>query len=143
MRSDTPIANSGSATSLQVDNSPVKHILIKFVVSGLNGNQVTNAKLRFYAVDPSSKGGDFYFVSDNSWQEETVTWNNAPAASTNLLASLGAVSIGNWYEVDLTSLITGEGTYSLRITSTSSDGADYSSKEGTNPPQLVITLAGL
>lgn len=132
--------NYGAATSLQVDNSPVKHILIKFTVSGLNGKQVSNAKLRFYNLDPSSKGGDFYAVSDNSWQQATVTWNNAPAALTTQLASLGAVSAGNWYEIDLTSLITGDGTYSLRISSTSSDGADYSSKEGTNPPQLVITV---
>jgi len=123
-----------------VDNSPIKHFLIKFDVSGLNSQQVVSAKLRLYNVDPSGKGGDFYAVSDSSWQEETITWNNAPAALTNLLGSLGSVTTGNWYEVDLTSLITGDGTYSLRISSTSTDGADYSSKEGANPPQLVITV---
>jgi hypothetical protein len=96
--------------------------------------------LRLYNIDAASKGGDFYAVNDTSWQEETITWNNAPAALTNLLASLGSVSANNWYEVDLTALITGDGTYSLRISSTSSDGADYSSKEGINPPQLVITF---
>jgi hypothetical protein len=138
--SGSPTINYGSATTLQVDNSPIKHFLIKIDVSGLNGKQVVSAKLRLYNVDPSSKGGDFYAVSDNSWQEETVTWNSAPAALTNLLGSIGSVSIGNWYEVDLTSLISGDGTYSLRISSTSSDGADYSSKEGANPPQLIITV---
>ena len=114
--------------------------MIKFTVSGLNGKQVSNAKLRLYNVDPASKGGDFYAVSDNSWQEGTVIWNNAPPSLPTLLTSLGSVAANNWYEVNLTSLITGEGTYSLRITSTSSDGADYSSKEGANPPQLVITV---
>jgi predicted outer membrane repeat protein len=138
--SGSPATNYGSATTLQVDNSPIKHILIRFNVSGLSGKQITSAKLRLYNVDPASKGGDFYAVPDPSWQEETVTWTNAPAALTNLLASLGSVSANNWYEVDVTSLITGDGTYSLRISSTSSDGADYSSKEGVNPPQLVITL---
>ena len=138
--SGSPTANYGAATTLQVDNSPIKHILIKFNVSGLNGHQITIAKLRLYNVDPSGKGGDFYAVSDISWQEETLTWNNAPTASTNLLASIGSVSASSWYEVNLTSLITGDGIYSLRITSTSSDGADYSSKEGANPPQLVITV---
>jgi len=138
--SGSPTTNYGSATTLQVDNSPIKHFLLKFDVSGLNGQQIASAKLRFYNVDPSSKGGDFYAVSDTSWQEETITWNNAPAALTNLLASLGSVSANNWYEIDITSLIAGDGTYSLRISSTSSDGADYSSKEGANPPQLVITV---
>jgi hypothetical protein len=130
--------NYGSATTLQVDNSPVKNILLKFNVSGLSGQTITGAKLRLYAVDASNKGGDFYPVNDNTWQQGTVTWNNAPAASMPLLASLGSVSANTWYEVNLTSLITGNGTYSLRVSSTSSNGADYSSKEGANPPQLII-----
>jgi hypothetical protein len=137
--SGSPTTNYGSATTLQVDNSPIKHFLIKFNVSGLTGKQISSAKLRLYNVDAASKGGDFYAVNDTAWQEETITWNNAPAALTNLLASLGSVSANNWYEIDITSLVTGDGTYSLRISSTSSDGADYSSKEGINPPQLVIT----
>ena len=70
-----------------------------------------------------------------------MTWNTAPAADTTLLASLGAVSVNTWYEVDITSLITGDGTYSLRI-SDSIGGADYYSKEGSNPPELVLTLGG-
>jgi hypothetical protein len=138
--SSSPDSNYGSATTLQVDNSPVKHFLLKFDVTGTSGQQITNVKLRLYNVDYSPIGGDFYQVLDTSWQEETVTWNNAPAAETTLLASLGSVSPDTWYEVDLTSLITGDGTYSLRVTSTSTNGADYSSKEGANPPQLIITL---
>jgi acid phosphatase type 7 len=51
------------------------------------------------------------------------------------------VSANTWVEVDVTSLITGDGTYSLRVSTTSTDGADYSSKEGANPPQLVITTS--
>jgi len=35
-----------------------------------------------------------------------------------------------------------DGTYSLRVTSTSSDGADYRSKEGVNPPVLAVEVAG-
>ena len=126
-----------------MDNSPVKHFLLKFDVSGLNGQPVTRAVVRLYNVDASTGGGDFYPVSDTTWQEETVTWNTAPAAGTSQLASLGAVNPGLWYEVDLTSFITGDGTYSLRITSLSTNGADYSSKEGAQPPQLVITVDGV
>jgi parallel beta-helix repeat protein len=140
VRSDTPTATAGSATTIQTDNSPVKHILMKFTVSGVNGRPVTSAKLRLYCVDPSDKGGDFHRVADSSWSEGTLNWNNAPAADTATLASLGAVNTGLWYEVDLSSLITGDGTYSLRVTSISTNGADYSSKEGANPPQLVLTV---
>ena len=41
--------------------------------------------------------------------------------------------------LDITSLITGDGAYSLRITAASTDGGDYYSKEGGYAPQLVAT----
>jgi hypothetical protein len=138
IQSGTPTTNYGADTILQTDNSPVKSFLLKFSISGLTGQHITSARLRLFNVDASGKGGDFYRVNDNSWQENTVTWNNAPAPDTTLLASLGAVQVNTWYEIDLTSLITAAGTYSLRVSSTSSDGADFSSKEGPNPPQLVV-----
>jgi hypothetical protein len=138
-----PGTNYGLVTSVQTDNSPVKHFLLKFNVTGIDNQQIRSAKLRLYNVNASAKGGVFYRVADNTWQENTVTWNNAPAADTTLLASLGAVTPNTWYEVNLTSLITSAGTYSLRIVSTSADGADYSSKEGANPPQLVIETQSL
>ena len=141
--------NCDSATTLQVDDSPIKHFLLKFDVTGINSQTVTNAKLCLYNVDGASAGGDpstgsgqrFHHVSDDTWQEETVTWNNAPAADTQVLASLGAVSPNTWYEVDLTSHVTGDGTYSLRV-SDSVGGADYSSKEGTNDPKLLVAVGG-
>ena len=140
IQSGSPTTNYGSDITLFTDNSPVKNFLLKFNVTGVNGRPVRSAKLRLFNTDPSGKGGDFYRVTDNSWQEGTVNWSNAPVATTTQLATLGAVQINTWYEVDLTSLITGDGTYSLRVSSISSDGAGYSSKEGSNPPQLVVDI---
>jgi acid phosphatase type 7 len=140
--SGAPSTNYGSATRLQVDNSPVKHILLKFNVSGISSQPIASAKLRLYTVDGGNKGGDFYRVNNQTWQEGTVTWNNAPAAETTRLATLDSVNKNRWYEVNVTSLITGDGTYSLRISTTAINGVDYSSREGANSPQLVITLGG-
>jgi acid phosphatase type 7 len=140
--SGNPSANYGSVTKLQVDNSPVKHILLRFNVSGINNQPITSAKLRLYTVEGGDKGGDFYRVNNQTWQEGTVTWNNAPAAEGSRLATLGSVNTNRWYEVNITSLITGDGTYSLRISTTVVNGVDYSSREGANPPQLVITFGG-
>lgn len=140
--SGSPSTNYGSATRLQVDNSPVKHILLKFNVSGINGQPIVSAKLRLYTLDGGDKGGDFYRVNNQTWQEGTVTWNNAPTAETTRLATLGSVNKNRWYEVNVTSWITGDGTYSLRISTTAINGVDYSSREGANSPQLVITLGG-
>ena len=104
---------------------------------------IQSVKLRVFCLDASDKGGDFYRVVDNSWQENAVTSNTEPAADPTSLASLGPVSANTWYEVDLSSLVTGDGTYSIRIASTSGNGVDYSTKEGAagSAPQLVVTLA--
>lgn len=139
IRADSLNTNFGSDPILQVDASALKNFLIKFNVTGLSGQQITSAKLRLYNVGTSVAGGDYYAVTDQTWQEETLTWGNAPAAGA-LVGSLGQVNNGSWYELDLTTFITGEGTYSLRVSSPSSDGADYSSKEGANPPELVLSL---
>jgi hypothetical protein len=40
------------------------------------------------------------------------------------------------YQVDQTSLVTGGGTYTIRIASTSANGVDYSTRRG--PPDLLL-----
>jgi hypothetical protein len=142
VRSDNPTAHPGSKVSFTVDGSPVKHGLLKFTVSGVGSDAIESVMLRLYCLDASDHGGDFFPVADNLWQENTVTWNTQPEADTTSVASLGAVSANTWYEVDLSSLVTGDGTYSIQIASASSNGADYSSKEGTAgfAPQVVVTL---
>jgi hypothetical protein len=52
------------------------------------------------------------------------------------------VTKGTWVEADLSSVITGDGTYSFCVTSGSIDRASYTSKEGTSGsrPQLVLTV---
>jgi hypothetical protein len=42
-------------------------------------------------------------------------------------------------ELDLGGAITGDGTYSFALRSGSTDAAIFSSKEGSSPPQLVVT----
>ena len=139
--SGSPTTNYGSAASLEVDNSPIKNFLIRFTVTGVGTSTVTNAKLRLTCVDNSPNGGAFTEASSNVWTEGTVTWSTAPGAGTTV-ATIGQVVSGSTYKVDLSSLIHGDGTYTLRITSTNSDGADYASREGAlaSRPQLIITL---
>ncbi|HTE60846.1 MAG TPA: hypothetical protein VK631_10885, partial [Solirubrobacteraceae bacterium] len=49
------------------------------------------------------------------------------------------------YLVDVRPIITGNGTYTIRVTGNSSDGARYYSKDGnaaTVAPQLQVTCSG-
>jgi hypothetical protein len=135
-----PTTNYGTSTTLLVDNSPLTRFLIRFAVTGIGAQSVASAKLRLYCTNGSNRGGDFYEVADD-WSEGTVTWNNAPAPGSSAVASLGPVTKKTWVEVDVTPLIAGDGTYSLLVSSPSSDGADFNSKERVGfEPQLVLTL---
>ncbi len=143
IRSDRPDRNFGSKPAITVDAVPQKDSLMRFTVSGIGANAILSVKLRLYCTDASPVGGVFYPVADDSWGEGTVTWNNAPPAGSTAAATLGSVSAGTTYDVDLSSYVTGDGAYSLRIVSTHKNAASYASKEGTvgPAPTLVVTLA--
>jgi acid phosphatase type 7 len=145
VQDSTATTNYGSSTQFVVDNSPVRRSFLKFTVSGIT-DPITSAKLRIHTIsgnNGSSNGGTWKSMTNTSWSENATTWNNQPAIDGPTLGSLGSVSKNNWYEVDVTSLVTGNGTFSIGGTSTSSDGAYYNTREsGANGPQLVITTTG-
>ena len=140
--SDQPNANFGNATTLKVDNGPIQQALMKFNITGIAGQTVTSAKLRVHVTNPGPFGGDFRRVT-GTWSQSTVTYNTRPTFAPEVLATLGAVDEGTWYELDLTSAVTGNGQLSLLSTSISNNGVDYVSREGAASlrPELVITLS--
>lgn len=142
IKSSLPDSSFGLESHLQADNIPYDNFLIKFDVSGINNRPVLSAKMRLYNVNRSDMGGYFFRAAGNEWMEETVTWSNAPLTDSTILASLGFVSKDTWYELDLTSLVTGDGVYTIRAVSISEDGANYMSKEGQAglAPQLIVSV---
>ena len=140
--SDVPSSNFGATPSMTIDGSPESNALLKFDVSGLNGKIVASAKLRLYCVNGSSSGGDFHKLSDTSWDETAVTWNQPPGTpDPGVLDSLGSVQSGSWYEVDVTAAVTGDGLVGIEGLSSDLDGARYSTREGSAPPQLILTAS--
>lgn len=84
-RTDYSFSHEDEASCLVVQSAFVCGIfLLKFDVTGVDGQTVTNAKIRLYNTDASTKGGDFYHVSDDSWQEGTVTWRKEATNSPEL-----------------------------------------------------------
>lgn len=130
--------NYGTRQSLEVDGSPVKISYLRFDVNGLSGD-VVSARIRLLCIDASSNGGTIYEISNNSWQETAVTYNNRPAIDGPALDSPGPVNVGDIVELDVTAAISGNGTYNFAIDSNTNNGADYYSREGSNPPVLNIT----
>ena len=138
---DEPGASLGGGDTLEVDGSPEKDALLRFTVDGVGGQPVSGARLRLHAVNPSPSGGRFH-RTDAGWQESAVGWGSAPAAEGTPLATLGSVSVGSWYEIDVSSIIDGDGTYAFRADSLNDNGADYSSREAgpVLAPELVVDL---
>lgn len=139
---DSKNKNFGSATALLVDASPEARTYFKFNVSGVGSKTIVSARLRLFAVDPSAEGGRLHRVTSTSWSETGIKWTNQPAYVSAIVGSIGPVASGAWYEIDVKSVIAGDGTYSFALESSSTDGADYVSREGAvaNRPQLVIVI---
>jgi hypothetical protein len=131
-------SNYGSATTLRLDSSPDVHAYLRFSVSGLSGT-ISQVRLLLYANNSDSKGIQAWAVADNSWGEKTMNYTNAPALGSQLATS-AAFASGVWVSLDVTSYVTGNGTYSFGVTNPNATAISVASREsGANAPQLVIT----
>jgi trimeric autotransporter adhesin len=140
VRSASPSATAGTDVTLRTYHSSSSDTwsYLKFTVGGITG-PVSSVKLRLFVTDPSAVAGKIYSVSDTTWTEGSITWNTK-AAPGSQLGTGGSASVGTWVEFNLGAAVTGDGVYSLVLKDGSSDAAWYSSKEGSNPPQLVVTF---
>lgn len=138
VQQSTPADSFGSAKRIGADSEPVRRAFLKFGVSGL-ADPVVRAKLRLHIAAGTKAGGAFQAVNLGDWAED-ITWDSQPAIDGVSLGSLGAVRRGQWAEVDVTNLVTGNGTFSMAITSSSPDGLLFDSREsGDNAPKLLVT----
>ena len=131
-------------TSLQLD-SPERSALLRFDLAGIDTTTVQNATLRLYNINSSTEGGNFHVATGPDWNQNTVTWNTAPAVGA-LLGSIGSVSTDTWYEVDVTGAVLGDpdGLIFIRTANFgTTNGAYYASLEhiSGNAPELVLDLS--
>ena len=134
--SASPTSNFGLSV-LRVDASPDLHSYLRFNVQGLSGT-VQHVTLRVFANSANSIGYDVRGVSDTSWSESGLTYANAPPVGA-IIGSSGRFSTGTWTTVDVTTWVTGNGVWSLALTTTSGTATSLASRESAStPPQLVI-----
>jgi hypothetical protein len=137
-----PGTNYGTAADLIVaraSNADAESYL-RFTVGGISGT-VQNASLRLYDERDPSSNGPVVYRSGSTWSETGITWSNRPARISGVIANKGRIQRRAWVEYNVTSVVTGNGTYSFVLAADSSDGVKFSSREGGTPPQLVLTLA--
>lgn len=136
----SPNNNYGTSALLRADASPDLRTYLRFTVSGVAGT-VTSAKLRLSPNANHSVGFRVHNVADNSWTETGIKYANAPPFDPAVVGSSGALTAAAWTNVDVTSLVTGNGTYNLALTTTSSTLLSLASRQSANPPQLVIDIS--
>jgi trimeric autotransporter adhesin len=140
VRQPNPSENAGADTTVRVYKSGASDTqsYFKFTVGGVTGT-VTSVRLRLWVTDASSVAGSIYSVADTGWSEGTITWTTRPAPGS-LITIGGSAPLGTWVEYDLTGAVEGDGTYSFVLKDGGTDAARFSSKEGANDPQLVVTF---
>lgn len=142
--------NFGSIASLDVKSSTAgsderRKSYLRFNLADLNG-EIISTKLRLYGgniEDGISVAMDYYEYADNTWEEDEITFNNAPVLGTQL----GSVTINNvqtYREIDITDYVKAKfsGDKFINIAIVSNDVEkllSFNSKESlTNKPELVI-----
>lgn len=143
VRVDRPTKAFGSGTKLLVDGSPETISYLRFTVPLSGNDQIQSATLRLRATASTANGGIVAPVTNDTWQESSLTWNNAPGADAGPTAAIGPVSQGQWTSVDVTDVIAGDAVPSMRIRSTSATGTAYISRNGAASlrPQLIVVIA--
>jgi hypothetical protein len=133
-------ATHGSGGSLMVNGpSGERRAYVKFTVAGIPaGSSEVTAVLRLWASTSSSASFTARAVPA-SWAESTLTWNNQPVLGA-AVASRSGVTAGQYQEFDVSGYVTGNGTFALAVTGSSTQ-ARFNSTESTagNPPQLAVT----
>ena len=137
-----PNTNYGTANTIRVDGSPQVTSYLRFTVSGLGGQVIGQATLLIHANSSSTQGLAANAVADNTWDERTINYTNAPPLGSTLATS-PAVKSGSWISLDVTNYVTEEGIYTFGVTTPGSTAISLSSREsGANSPQLIVNGDG-
>ncbi len=135
-----PTRNYGASTSITVRSASSglgASGYLKFTVSGVT-RPVQSAKVRIRTGTKAFPSSRLYWIVDTSWSENTITWNNAPLYFYTQYAT-GALPASTWVEFDVSSIVTGNGTYTIGLTAADTVGLWYYSRESSYVPSLEIT----
>jgi hypothetical protein len=147
--------NYGNDPLLIVKINPpdlTRHSYVKFDLTQLNG-QVTKATLRLYGSRQGTNSmskDSAYEVTDTTWTQGTITWNNAPALGNKLFTET-VTSTPKWYSWDVTAWVKAQQAAGAKLVSLAvamdvlpADGYrdNFTSTRGTasQAPQLIVAV---
>jgi nitrous oxidase accessory protein len=141
--SSSASTNYGGNTFLSVRQASKSYVsYVKVDLNAVTG-PVESAKLRLNVKALiGSQTLTAFEVTDDSWTETGIVWNNRPAQGTALGSATASVA-GEWIEFDVTGFVqaqlAGDRIATIAIGGSSSNTVDLWSRESaTNPVELVI-----
>jgi calcineurin-like phosphoesterase family protein len=140
VQESNPTTNYGGDLELRVDGGtdPNVESYLRFDVTGAT-DTVRKATLRLWVpAGGSTANGPAVFRAPNTWTEGGLTWANRPGATGTALDNKAAIPEGAWVAYTVTAAVSGNGTFSFVLKPESGDGANFLSREGANPPQLIV-----
>jgi len=115
------------------------------------GADISSAVLRLYGKIDDTRSSNIpvgaYSVSNTSWSESSITWNNKPATSSAALSSATITdATARYYTWNVTNYVQSQldagntkVSFALKSTQITDPRITFNSKEtGSNPPQLVL-----
>lgn len=145
--------NYGSDTALAVKSSVSTGVTrLSYLKFSLNNVvNIRSAKVRLYGLNKDNSSTiniALFGVSDDSWTETGINFNNAPVSLPFSLRVTGVNNVAGYYEFDITDFVKnklkGDKLVSvvLKDTATKNSLITFNSKESIqNTPQLVIDTA--
>ena len=123
----------------------------KFKISDLNKNQVGGAFVKIYldSHEGSTENNlSLYEIDPNAWDEDTITWNNQPKRG-DLIGKFKVIDSAKNVYIDLTDYVNKKSlegqqyiSFSLVDDSKFNKNYQFESKEGINPPYLLLIGIG-
>lgn len=145
--------NYGAETTMVVKSDATgynRNSYMKFDYHSFTDTAVVSALLELYVSGVNTDATrtiSVYGITDTTWGEMTINWNNKPTAGTLLGTFSVSNQTGQWYQFDVTSYIQGNMTAkkcSFRLlnaaAASSKNDVSFNTKEAASgQPQLVIT----
>jgi hypothetical protein len=153
VNSATPDTNYGSSLFLiagtETFGSSTKIIYLKFNISSIPINaEILNATLNLqYAYGPSCGNAETisaYYVANNSWDENAITYNNQPSLATTpedtLSVTQGPPEWFSWRVIEAIKNRKEQGLISIALKGEGPGQCDkpFNSRESESPPFLAI-----
>jgi len=140
VRELTPNRNYGSLPEMRVRRTPGEsyHSYVKFFVPP-GPMRISSATLRLFCTDGGTDGGTLHPVG-RDWSETGFNWWTAPPLTAASVGSIGDIATGASVDVNLSTVVTHNGTAAFGIDNLSTNSIFYSTRESANPPELRLTL---